>query len=87
MGVPEEAAEGWAPWTEEVMGWSLMEGPPLHRKPGPGALSKGVVWCVSSALGSVLGAVSVHDENFAEPLMSGQAITCPQPCSGRPGRP
>ena len=56
-------------------------------KPGPGALSKGPVWCVSSALGGVLGAVSVHDENLAGPLMSGQAITCPQPCSGRPGHP
>lgn len=85
MGVPEEAAERWAPWMKEVMGWSLMEGSP--RKPGPGALSKGAVWCVSSALGSVLGAVSVHDKNLTGPLMSGQAITCPQPCSGRPGRP
>ena len=28
VGVPEEAAEGWAPWAEEVMGWSLTEGPP-----------------------------------------------------------
>ena len=34
VGVPEEAAEGWAPWAEELMGWSLTEGPPLQTRAG-----------------------------------------------------
>lgn len=69
------------------MGWSLMEGPPPRPNQGLGALSNGEGWYISLALGGVLGALPVHGENLTGPLMSGQAITCPQLCSGRPGCP